>query len=166
MTIEKRYYTHSDFKQSVKKIESSINNDSWTPQTVIGISRGGLPLGLYLSHCFDIPLVPIMLSLRDHTSNNVKDQLKMIDFHENQNILITDDILDSGATIKQIKQDITDYIERDPAYLFEKPLIDVRIATSLVNISNEMDIQPEYFGETLDRNTDNRWIVFDYEELR
>ena len=71
------------------------------PQTVVSVARGGLIPGVYLSHLLGLRNIPIIWQTRD---GSMKESPPLIS--DNHQILIVDDINDSGDTFTQIMQDI------------------------------------------------------------
>lgn len=70
---------------------------------IIGLSRGGLPLATTLSNRLGIPMTCIDWSLRDGKKRDYE-KLKTIlsNIPEKQEVLIVDDLIDSGETYKDI----------------------------------------------------------------
>ena len=73
----------------------------WSPQVIISIARGGLIPGVYLSHLLGIRNIPIVWQTRD---GSIKESPPLIS--KDHQILIVDDINDSGKTFTQIMKDI------------------------------------------------------------
>jgi len=87
---------------------------NYVPDYVVGITRGGLVPALLISQYYDKPMNTLRVSLRDHAETECnawmpedafgyKDQ--SWDITKRKNILIVDDINDSGATLEWIKKD-------------------------------------------------------------
>jgi hypoxanthine phosphoribosyltransferase len=73
----------------------------WRPTTIVSVARGGLIPGVYLSHLLGIKNIPIVWQTRD---GSVKDSPPLIS--KDHQILIVDDINDSGQTFTEIMADI------------------------------------------------------------
>ena len=72
------------------------------------------------------------------------------DINEGKNILLVDDILDSGRTMNEL---LTDWGQtRDK----------IGIAVLVYNIQQK--IKPDYFGTVIDREVDKDWINFWWEK--
>lgn len=92
-----------------------ITNDSWRPDYIVGISRGGLLPATLISQYLNVPLFTLKVTLRDgieddcdHNSWMAEDAIGYENGEFSQlkrNILIVDDINDSGSTINWIKKD-------------------------------------------------------------
>lgn len=99
--MKKIYYNWSDINGHCAKLVRDISLSNWKPDYVIGLTRGGLLPAVMLSHYFKVPMHTLDLSLRDNI--HVPDFPEwIIDEAANRNILIIDDINDTGATINYI----------------------------------------------------------------
>lgn len=102
--MNKIHYTWQRFDRDVVELARKIWTSNWRPDYIVGISRGGLPLAASLSNYMNIPMKPLQVSLRDHT-DCVSDLSMAEDAAQGKNILICDDINDSGATFNWIIED-------------------------------------------------------------
>lgn len=99
--MEKRYYPYEDFLSDVKVLTEKID---WKFDTILPIARGGLSLGHLLGEYYNIRAV--------YSINTIgyDDTLKMDDvkvfnipeLSEAKNVLIVDDIVDSGDTMIEV----------------------------------------------------------------
>ena len=96
-----KYFEKEDFIDSLNKIVEQIENSNWSPNVIISINRGGCVPGIYLSHRLNLKHKVIDIQLRDSNRSPdfklVKQKIKRFD-----NILLVDDINDSGKTLKII----------------------------------------------------------------
>jgi xanthine phosphoribosyltransferase len=82
--MEKLYICWEDVENLITSIVNEIKQENSIPEYIVGLPRGGLIPATIMSHMLDVPL----LSLKD------------IDKRKNNlNILIVDDIADSGKTL-------------------------------------------------------------------
>ena len=150
-------YSYDEMKQDLLDIIRSMNLDEWQPDVILGIARGGLVPATMISHYFDIPLIPVNLSLRDFKSDtntvaNELDQSMMLDFKKYKNLLVVDDIVDSGATVSELN---------DIFKLFSKfSHFNIKYATLYYNETNEFNFVPNYWARKIDKSKDASWIVF------
>jgi GTP cyclohydrolase IA len=86
------YYSQSEFNKDVEILAGLIKPDLGKYKAIYAIPQGGIPLGISLSHLLDIRLISL---------TQFKDQNK--DFGPN-NVLIVDDLVDSGATTRDFKE--------------------------------------------------------------
>ena len=105
---EKYIITYKEQIKLQNDIIRQMTKDHFLPDVVVGVSRGGLPIGVMLSHYYDTPFVPFKGSIRDHPNweTNWKLPSHWQIKNGSKNILIVDDICDEGDTIKKIKHDI------------------------------------------------------------
>lgn len=127
--MNKIKYTWSQFDQDLAKLALQISQSRWRPDYIVGISRGGCTPAVALSHALGVPMRPLLVSLRDGdpqgcTSDGGMSEDafgyvtredaslyfpagKYLTYHDNaiKNILIVDDINDTGQTFQWIQQD-------------------------------------------------------------
>ena len=154
-----------EFNNLVAKICRSISLDSWRPDYIVGISRGGLLPAVMISHYFGIPMKPLQVSLRDGNDNDCESNLWMAeDAFNGTNILIVDDINDQGSTLNWIMQDwpsgCLPYDERWD-YVWGS---NVRFAVVVDNLSSQCSKVMNYCGMEVNKAEKDVWIEFPYEE--
>jgi xanthine phosphoribosyltransferase len=111
--MHKRTISWTEYQGLVGKLARDISVSGWRPDYIVGITRGGALPAVMLSHYLDIPMHTLKVSLRDHqdTESNcwmAEDALgdPLADANSVfKNILIVDDMNDSGATINWIIED-------------------------------------------------------------
>ena len=116
--MKKVYVSWSDVQRQTQEILRQIHLDRWKPDYVVGITRGGLTPANLISQYLDCPMYALQVRLRDGDDSECESNLWMAEHafgHEvydpmcsedgRKNILIVDDINDSGATINWIRQD-------------------------------------------------------------
>lgn len=123
----------------------------YRPDVVVGILRGGVDFSTKLSHYFKIPGFALHWQTRDGGTkepNKLRDLLKTYNGSE---ILIVDDIVDSGKTIV----DIEDIVRDSGTYAY------VSYATAIYN--QDTDIHIDYVGKTISRADEPQWFEFPWE---
>ena len=58
-------YTWNDVEKAANSIALQMYKDNWRPDYIVGITRGGLPLSVLLSHMTDIKMYSLDVRLRD-----------------------------------------------------------------------------------------------------
>lgn len=96
--IERIDYTFDDYKSDLKVIKEIVLNKNIKYDCILAPTRGGLTAGVALSHMLDLPLCLMECSFRD----NNQDVKLLSDITGYKNILLVDDILDSGKTFEAI----------------------------------------------------------------
>ena len=107
--MKKVHYTDQDIRSFVHNIIRDMRRDNWQPDYIVGLTRGGLTPANMLSQYLEIPMETLKVSLRDSRTQSESNCWMAEDAmgyeKEPVNILVVDDINDSGATIAWIKQD-------------------------------------------------------------
>jgi len=95
-------YKYEQFIQDITKSRDLLQ--SYKPSSIVGVARGGLTFAHFLAEALDIRKVFAINSV----SYSEKERLKNIEIfgvpelRDEQDILIVDDIADSGRTLKEI----------------------------------------------------------------
>ena len=145
-TMKVIYYSWEESIQDLHELVRQMTVDRFSPQVIVGISRGGLPPAVMLSAYFDIPLKPLKSSIR-HFPQWEEYMPRSTD----REILIVDDICDSGATFTRIREDILRNTK-----VKEGPV--VRFASLYSN--TDQDFTPDYYVRELNQNQQQVWIEF------
>jgi hypoxanthine phosphoribosyltransferase len=140
-------YTFDKFIADVDNIVDCITRDEWKPELIVGVQRGGLIPAVMLSHKLGIKMKTLSWSTRDSVDKEIPFGVKLAHDYSKKNILVVDDIIDSGLTIREIKQQMPN----------------ARFASLIWNIKEHQGA-PHYFGRTLDRNIDQEWVNFWWEK--
>ena len=148
------YLPYERFLEEVEAVALQIEADSWQPDFLIGIGRGGLVPAAYLSHRTGIQMLSV-----DHSSGEVGFGDELLDklaakIRAGSHILIVDDINDSGGTIQYLRTAIAAK-SADAAGL--------RVAVLVHNVRSRA--KAEYRGSEIDRDSDKRWYVFPWEAV-
>ena len=148
------YLAYERFLDEVETLAKALEADSWKPDFLVGIGRGGLVPAAYLSHRTGTQMLSV-----DHSSGEVGFADELLDklaakIADGRNMLIVDDINDSGGTIQYLRAAI-EAKGADPAGL--------RVAVLVHNIRSKA--KAEYHGSEIDRDQDKRWYVFPWEAV-
>ena len=135
----KRYFTDEDIKKFVLNIFIQMYQDSFKPDLIVGFARGGLVPGIYLSHLLGVPFKAVN-----------KDELFTHKKYDFLNVLVVDDINDTGHTL-------SDFSNRYSG-LFDT----VRYASVVNNESSSFDV--DYYGYSFNKLDEPDWIVFPWEK--
>ena len=150
--MTKLYYTWADIEGMMGDITQQMATQMLRPHVVLGPSRGGLPIGVMMSHYFDIPFHGFEWQTRDGKVQNSSQLKQLLSKYNGKRIVIIDDINDTGTTLQGI-HDIV--IEAD----MDK---NVKYAVLLEKLSS--NFSANICAKELDEEEGKQWIVFPYEE--
>lgn len=157
---KKVYYTDTQIDAMIHKIIRQIVKDNWIPDYVIGITRGGLVPALKISHYLEIPMETLKVSLRDGGESESNCWMAD-DAYDGKNILVVDDINDTGATLEWLKKDWALSAYRDDPKWNSIWNQSVRFAVLVDNDASATEVN--YIGESINKAEDDAWIVFPWE---
>jgi hypothetical protein len=145
------------------RVAAKVYKDGFRPDFIIGIWRGGAPIGIAVQEFFDFKKVETdHIAVRTSSYYGINQQSKEIKVHglhylienanANDSLLIVDDVFDSGrsieALIDQIKQQMRLNIPQD-----------IRIACPWYKPKNsKVSIKPDYYV-----HESEEWLVFPHE---
>lgn len=166
--MKKIYYTWQDVERQTQEILRQIQLDEWRPDYVVGLTRGGLVPANLISQYLEVPMHTLRVSLRDGDSPESNLWMAEDAFGEGheiaKNILIVDDINDSGATLNWIKQDWqSSCFPNEPHWNFVWNN-NVRVAVLVDNESSASELNVRYSAVDLNKAEEDSWIVFPWED--
>ena len=141
----RRVIDWGEFDELCSSIASQIKG---TPEAIVGLTRGGLVPAVRLSHMYNAKLYCLNISLRDGKCSSAGFDWSRLEKYNN--ILVVDDINDSGKTLQAVYEQCY-YRE------LQKPTF----ATLLSKETSEFDA--DVSGELINKDKDNEWIVFPWE---
>ena len=155
--MNKIYLTNTDIQKYVSTIVSQLYKDNWRPDYIVGITRGGLIPSVMLSQFTGIKMHTLDVRLRD--GDEKESNLWMADDAQaGKNILVLDDINDTGATFNWIMEDW------DVSHDYPDEKTNVRFAVLMDNIASDCKVNMSYIGTEINKAEDPSWIVFPWEE--
>mgnify|MGYP001599546196 CR=1 FL=1 len=181
--IKKHYYSWTDIERMCVSIVNQMYTDNWRPDYIVGLTRGGNVPATIISNMTGIRCEALKVSLRDdeqgpesnfwmaedafgYVSQEEQEILKCRwDLGKRKNILIVDDINDTGATFNWIKQDWMSSClpNEDNAWkaVWEN---NVRFATLTENLASEFGIV-KYSCHEINKAEEDVWLVYPWENV-
>ena len=161
--MKKLVIPQREFDGYINEICRSITNSNWRPDYIVGITRGGLLPALMISQYFNIKMNSLDISLRD--GGDCVSNLGMAeDAFNGKNILIVDDINDTGATLNWLMEDWPSGCFPDDEKWSSVWNYNVRFAVVVDNVASKCKAQMDYFSFEVNKADDDVWIEFPYEE--
>ena len=154
-----------EYNLIVEKLAIKINESRYKPDLLIGIARGGLPIIDVLSRIFKLKCA--YLAVESYSGKGIEDQQGTLVFSREMsstvqdmkgNILLCDDLSDTGVTLNKSIQWLNDYAP------LKGNIKDIK--TAVLWKKKDSTFEPDFCAQKLDSNP---WIVqpFErYEEVR
>ncbi len=135
------------YHANAQKLAAAILDQKESCDQIVAISRGGLTLGHLLTDFLRIPIATITIqSYTDiQTSGEVKLTAKLQNPIKKKNILLVDDVADSGKTLRRA----VSYLRRAGA---------ASVTTVTMFYKPHAGFRPDYFAQQT-----AKWILFPYE---
>lgn len=150
--IKYEYLSHSDMNSLYTETVRQMAISNYTPDVIIAPMRGGVDMGVKLSNYFEVPVKALHWQTRDGEETNVNQLLEIVEQNVGKNILIVDDICDTGKTLT----DIYAHLVEDDGKNYN-----ISFATAIANL--ECDFEPTWSGREISRSEDSQWFVFPWE---
>ena len=163
--MKKIYYTWQDVEQQTQEILRQIQLDSWQPDYVVGLTRGGLVPANLISQYLEVPMETLKVSLRDDRNRPESNLWMAEDAFEGKRILVVDDINDTGATLNWIKQDWQESCLSESDRWFKIWGDTVRVAVLVDNEASNSVINVSYSAVDLNKADEDVWVIFPWEEF-
>lgn len=160
---DKRYITSQELLVDSFRLAHQVFEDGFRPDFIVGIWRGGAPIGIAVQEYFDFKKVETdHIAVRTSSYYGIGQQSKTIKVHglhyliENANagdsLLIVDDVFDSGRSIEALITQIKKLSRLNTPS-------DIRVACPWYKPKNsKVDIVPDYYIQTSEE-----WLVFPHE---
>lgn len=146
--MKKYKYTWKQFDVDCKNLVRRIKYAKYEPKTIVALARGGLPLGVKLSHLMGRYMM--IVSAKTYNSKNQQDNTVLLNSSYTVPLqsptLIVDEIVDNGKTLKIVKRH------------FQALGIQVKTATLLYK--EHSVVKPDWYMKKVPNDC---WVEFPWE---
>nr|WP_136249546.1 phosphoribosyltransferase family protein [Ningiella ruwaisensis] len=161
--MNKLYISSADLLQDSFRVAAKAYKDGFRPDFIVGIWRGGAPIGIAVQEFFEYKNAPTdHIAVRTSSYYGINQQSKEIKVHglhyliENANandkLLIVDDVFDSGRSVEALINQVHTLMRLNTPK-------DIRIATPWYKPSNnKTSLIPDYYV-----HESSDWLVFPHE---
>jgi hypoxanthine phosphoribosyltransferase len=160
---EKMFIQAQDLLRDSFLLGKSIIDSGFRPDFIVGIWRGGTPVGIAVQELLDYAGIPTdHIAIRTSYYTGIESTQNKVQVHglgylvrklnQEDNVLIVDDVFDTGMSIEAVISDLRERCRRNMPN-------DLRIATPWYKPSkNRTGRAPDYFIHQTDK-----WLVFPHE---
>ena len=160
--MEKHYIRSEDLIQDSFRLAWQVYEDGYRPNYIIGVWRGGAPIGIAVQEFFSVLDVPSdHIAIRTSHYKGIDDRSTEVQVYglnyiikqveSDDSLLIVDDVHDTGISIEKIVSDLQSACKKNTP--------EIRVATPYFKPSkNKTSRTPDYYLHETDR-----WLVFPHE---
>ena len=167
--IKKHYYSWQDIETMCTSIVNQMYTDNWRPDYIVGLTRGGNVPATIISNMTGIRCEALKVSLRDDEMGPESNCWMAEDAFgynkEPTNILIVDDINDTGATFNWIMKDWQSSCLPGDDKWQSVWNNNVRFATLTDNLASEFTEHCAYTCHEINKSEEDVWLVYPWENV-
>jgi uncharacterized protein len=161
--MDKIYVTATSLLQDSFRLAAQIHKSGFRPDFIVGIWRGGTPVGIAIQEYFEyVGVRPDHIAVRTSAYLGIDQRSKSIRVHglhyiieeanAENSLLVVDDVFDSGHSIEALLRELKEKMRLNMPR-------NVKIATPWYKPgNNETPLVPDYYLHETDA-----WIVFPHE---
>jgi hypoxanthine phosphoribosyltransferase len=181
--MNKTHYNWKDLESAAEYIALAMYKDMWRPDYIVGITQGGLPLATVLSHKISVPIVALGINFTNSELGcetncwiselafgyNVAEETGRTgcrwDPGLRKNILVVNNVNDTGKTFNWIKQDWQSSCFPKETYVWNTVWHgNVRFAVMINNLASDANV--DYSWNEINRAEETVKLVFPWEIQR
>jgi hypoxanthine phosphoribosyltransferase len=159
---DKKYISAQQLLDDSFALGLQILDSDWVPDFIVGVWRGGTPVGIAIQELFDYFAIQTNhISVRTSSYTGIEERATNIKVHglayvvknisADDHLLIVDDVHDTGLSVMQIIEDMRERCQSD--------MPDVRIAMPYYKPgNNKVGKAPDYYIHETEE-----WLVFPHE---
>ena len=160
--MEKHYIRSEDLIQDSFRLAWQVYEDGYRPNYIIGVWRGGAPIGIAVQEFFSVLGVPSdHIAIRTSHYKGIDDRSTEVQVYglnyiikqveSDDSLLIVDDVHDTGISIEKIVSDLQAACKKNTP--------EIKVATPYFKPSkNKTSRTPDYYLHVTDK-----WLVFPHE---
>ena len=160
--MEKHYIRSEDLIQDSFRLAWQVYEDGYRPNYIIGVWRGGAPIGIAVQEFFSVLGVPSdHIAIRTSHYRGIDDRSTEVQVYglnyiikqveSDDSLLIVDDVHDTGISVEKIVSDLQAACKKNTP--------EIRVATPYFKPSkNKTSRTPDYYLYETDK-----WLVFPHE---
>lgn len=145
------YISWTDYRQTIEQLAVQVYRSGWHFNQIVCLAKGGLRVGDLMSRIYKVPLAILATSSYGGPNNQVRGSitfardLTMTTANLGSRVLIVDDLVDSGVTLKKSLV----WLDRNYGFYIEE------MRTAVLWYKDCSVIKPDYYVRYL---PDNPWI--------
>lgn len=172
---------NDEYQGLVGNICRQIAKQNWRPDYIVGIVRGGSIPAVMISQYFNVPCWMLKVSLRENGGQEsscwmAEDAFGAVPYEMREtyssrwdiafrkNILIVDDINDSGETLNWIINDWQGNCHTKETAVWKTIWNNnVKFAVVMDNLASASKVKMDFVGKEINKAENDVWIEFPYE---
>jgi uncharacterized protein len=159
----KEYMNYNQMQTYLLQILRQMQTNWWQPDYIVGINKGGLLPGVLMSNYLNVPMYALKVTFKDgHPIDCESNAWMSEDAYDRKNILIINDIINTGATFNWIKEDWESGCRPGADEWKNIWHHNVKFAAIINNVVINQKV--DYFGRHTDKSQNLDHIVFPTEE--
>jgi uncharacterized protein len=151
------YISWTEYHSLIEQLAVKIYQSNWQCDRIVCLAKGGLRVGDILCRIFDVPLA--ILSTASYSGENnqtrgrlkISENLSMIEETLSGNVLLVDDLVDSGLSLQQSQQWLQNRYQAEI----------IELKTAVIWYKSCSIFQPDYYVDCL---ADNPWVHQPFEK--